>query len=141
MPWKSTPATDRPAPTNPAPITTGSRSCNTISSVVGSHCRVKWNTPVLLSNICAMIPMGIEVEPKLTARKIAASSVNPNAIKMRGVGMVWMVARHDFIDAFCVAIFIDLYLERLPGRPYTGRFCGVGKGEDMLLWRVYTRER
>ena len=29
--------------------------------------------------------------------------------------MVWMVARHDFIDGFCVAIFIDLYFERLQG--------------------------
>ena len=29
--------------------------------------------------------------------------------------MVWMVVRHDFIDAFCVAIFIDLYFERLQG--------------------------
>jgi len=77
---------------------------------VGSHCRVKWNTPVLLSNLCAITLMGIEDEPKLTARKMAASSVNPNATKMRDAGMVWMVARHDFIDGFCVAIFIDLYI-------------------------------
>ena len=107
MPWKRTPATASPLPTSAAPTTPGIRTCQTISSSVGSHWRAKCNMPVPFSRIFTMVLIGIGVEPKLTATSMTASSSPLMMSKMRGAGSNFrLFPTRCSVFTFWVAIFI-----------------------------------
>src|SRR6266702_889850 len=64
----------------------GIRTCQTIFSAVGSQCLAKWKMPVPFNRIWAIVPTGIAMVPKLTARNMEASSSTPKINTASGVG-------------------------------------------------------